>query len=526
MKNLIFFCILVIFINSKIYAQCKDCGYKSDEIWLSIDNDIGFQQNKGLLKANDKIIDDAMIKFEANQFEQVFPASKIERLKKIYKVKFNGNRDSFIDELQNSKSITRVIKRPIENQVAVYEPNDYMWYLPTQQDPNGWLWHLKRIQAAQAWDITHGSANVKIASIDTWFDVNHPDLTNKISPKYDPYDNTAYNSSCTPNGHGTVVASFIAAETDGGGQLASIGFNCMLICYQAWDGSYIERAHHASLTMDVDVITSSAGGWTCTSSIDDDERIALQEILDNGTIVVMPAGNGPTGTNCNYGGRDHPWKPLSPDYDERVIIVSSTGIDDKHYYFNPDRVINGVTTPREETHSHYPEVDICAPGYRTMGATCTTTWDSNSNSCLTNTWPYSGWSTGTSFATPIVAGVCGLMKSINPCITPSEAQSIIKSTADPVFDENLYSGLLGAGRVNAFNAVKMAGTRKYINTTLSGTQLSSAGFGFNLTNVTIGNSSNIALTARKEVNINGTFEVPLGSTFEVIMNSTAQNNCQ
>ena len=515
MKKLIFFCILVIFMSSKLYAQCKDCTYKSDEIWFSVDNDTGFLQNTGLLKANDKLIDDAMVKFEANQFEQVFPASKIERLKKIYKVKFKGNRDSFINELQKSNRITRVIKRPVENQVAVYEPSDYMWYMPSQQDPNGWLWHLKRIQAAQAWDITKGNPNVKIASIDTWFDVNHPDLTNKISPKYDPYDNTAYNTDCFKVNHGTTVASFITAETDGGGQLASIGFNCMLICYQAWAGSYIERAHNASLVWDADVITSSAGGWTCTSSIDDDERIALQEILDNGTIVVMPAGNGPSGTHCNYAGRDHPWKPLSPDYDERVIIVSSTGIDDKHFYHN-----------NAETHSNFPEVDICVPGYEVMGATCTTYYDSNSNSCLPNTWPYYGSSIGTSFATPIVAGVCGLMKSINPCITPSEAQSIIKSTADPIVDASSYPGLVGAGRINAYNAVKKAGTREYSNTTLSGTQSLSAGFGFNLTNITVGNSSNIVLTARKEVVINGTFEVPSGSAFEIVLSSTAQNNCQ
>lgn len=118
------------------------------------------------------------------------------------------------------------------------------------------------------------------------------------------------------------------------------------------------------------------------------------------------------------------------------------------------------------------------------------------------------------------------MKSINPCITPALAQSIIKSTADPIVDASSYTGLVGAGRINAYLAVLMAGTRNYSNTTLSGSKNLSAGYGFNLTNVTIGNSSNVNLTARKEVNIDGTFNVPVGSTFSINISPTAQTNCQ
>ncbi len=512
----IFLCsIICALINSTAFSQCDDCDYKSDEIWISIENDQNFQKMNGLITTNDLKLDSIFSKHGIQKLEQVFPYSKLERLKKLYKVKFTGKRDDFITELQKNKTVKRIIKRPVENDVAVYEPSDYMWYLPTQQDPNGWLWHLKRIQAAQAWDITKGNPNVIVASIDTWFDVNHPDLTNKISPKYDPYSNTAYSSDCHLVNHGTTVVSFIAAETDGGGQLASIGFRCMLICYQAWAGSYIERAHHAAMGMNADVITSSAGGWTCTSTIDEDEEIALQEILDNGTIVVMPAGNGPTGTHCNYGGRDHPWKPLSPDYDERVIIVSSTGIDNNHQY-----LVNGV----DHTHSHYPEVDICAPGYNIMGATCTKVLDSIN--CVDNIWPYYGSCTGTSYATPIVAGVCALMKSINPCITPAQAQAFIKATADPIADASSYSGLIGTGRINAYQALISAGTRTYSNTTLSNTQNLTAGYGFNLINVTVGNNSNINLVARKEVNITGSFYVPVGSTFSISIDANAQTDCQ
>ena len=76
--------------------------------------------------------------------------------------------------------------------------------------------------------------------------------------------------------------------------------------------------------------------------------------------------------------------------------------------------------------------------------------------CGNNNWPYWGGFRGTSFSSPIVAGVCALIKSINPDFTPAEIQYFIKSTADPINDEYNYQGMLGAGRINAFKAVEMA----------------------------------------------------------------------
>ncbi len=123
-----------------------------------------------------------------------------------------------------------------------------------------------------------------------------------------------------------------------------------------------------------------------------------------------------------------------------MIVVSSTDFDD--YHTSP---FNNI-----ETTSHYPEVDICAPGYHLMGAV-----HSHNG---TVTWPYYGGWGGTSQSTPIVAGVCALIKSVNRCLTPEDIQDIIKQTADPIQDANLYPGMLGAGRINAYQAVSLAQT--------------------------------------------------------------------
>ena len=80
------------------------------------------------------------------------------------------------------------------------------------------------------------------------------------------------------------------------------------------------------------------------------------------------------------------------------------------------------------------------------------TYDSLGN-VIEREWCYLGGVSGTSDATPIVAGVCALMKSVNSDLTPALVQDIIKATADPVNDAYLYPGLIGAGRINAHCAV-------------------------------------------------------------------------
>ncbi len=438
-------------------------------MYIVVESSDIFEPSREGLKIKQKNLWKTLQRHQIENLKQAFPYSKNEYLKRVYKIKFKGDAEKLKNDLMinHKDNIKKVIRLPKTENIALYDPSDWMW----QAHKDDWLWHLTKIKADEAWEITHGDENVKIAILDTWFDLDHPDLENEIEPNYDPYDNASWTYSCAWNKsynttnckkhHGTAVASFVAAHTDGGGQLASIGFNCKMIAYKAWDGDYLEKAQHASLNMNADIITSSAGGWRCSKNLNDIERIAVQEILNNGTIIVMPAGNGITknadgtienNTRCRPSGQtyDRPWFPLSPLYDERVIIVSSTDENDKHTYINKDR--------DTIIHSYYPEVDICAPGYCVMGAqplrkdTCKAVTCADV-CCKDNSWPYYGCGIGTSFATPIVAGACGLMKSVNSDLRPENAQEILKLTADPIQDWHLYSGMLGAGRINAYCAV-------------------------------------------------------------------------
>jgi len=441
MKNLIF--IIFTFLTINVYSQT----YLDTICWVWV-NDSQYDAVVGNSFSDKSGLNTILDANHVEYYEQALPFATTPDLLKIHEIRCNrnGDIDNVINDLTNSFSGTfdRFSKFEQMDSVYVYDPIDWMWYAHADD----WLWHLKRIQADYAWDITRGDTDIKIAIIDYDFDVTHPDLATEIIPHNDPYSGYQYTCNTT-HWHGTTVASFASAETTeiGGiseGQLASVGFNTKIIGYMSSSSrqTNLAKALHACNVMGADVMVSCAG-WgslSCNPDPNTGEELIVKEILDNGMSIVMPAGNGPNGTSCGPAGDQHAFYPFNPEYDDRIIIVTGTDFDDNHYYENE--------LGEEHTHSHFPEVDICSPGHGLMGASVT--------ECGGNTWPYYGSSGGTSFATPIVAGVVSLLKSINEDFTPGEIQEFIKRTADPVTDGQNYQGLIGSGRINAFAAVDLA----------------------------------------------------------------------
>lgn len=433
-KLLLFACFLLPIISNAQTVQVDTLFWVMSNNSESRHSSMGFTNNESL--------NALLAQYGVTKYERALPFAKSSKLLDVYEIGCQCDIDSLINDIQvNFPEMYSGIKRLDYENIALYDPIDWMWFAHSDD----WLWHLKKIQADLAWDLTLGDPNVKTAIIDTDFDIDHPDLAGKIFPLYDPYDNIPYD--CDPfHGHGTAVASYVAGETTeiGGtsnGQLASVGFNTMMIGYKAWSGNYLQRALHASSVMGANILTSSAGGWTSCPDQSGIDELIVKEILNNGTTIIMPAGNG-SGTH-NFCSSIDPvhhsaFFPLSPYYDERIILVTSTGIDDMHQ--------NGPNG----THSHYPDVDLCSPGYNTMSA--------QPSDCGANQWPYYGSSSGTSFATPIVAGVAALMYSVNPCMTPAWCQDILKNTTDPVLDAANFPNGVGTGRVNAYKAVQAAQT--------------------------------------------------------------------
>lgn len=268
--------------------------------------------------------------------------------------------------------------------------------------------HLQLTQAYCAWNITTGDPNVKIGIVDTDFDVDHEDLVNKVSQIGGVISGG--------HDHGTQVAGVAGCENNNSKGSASIGYNCALA---------LERVEHAFTSASPTGISDAIWNlyqdgvkiinvsWTGTQYHND--LNVFQDMVDDGVTFVLSSGN-------TRGQLNHQVVGNVPG----VIVVS--GVD---AYGN-----HGPTN-----HTNNPWVDLCALSLNVF------TTEENDDY-------FGAW--GTSFAAPQVSATVGLMKSVNPCLTPIVIERILKSCTNPIGDESQFSGLVGTGHLNTYEAVKIA----------------------------------------------------------------------
>ena len=424
LKKSIFVAILLLLNFSSFLALAQEPTPRVGILWLTISDPsfipdpIGQTANQGF---NSFLQSKSM-----EYYKQVMPWAPTERLRNIYELKCNYSESLLYSEIQSQFNSAFSYMELRYEPKQCYDPADYMWWLTTQT-PTDWLWHIMKIQGNLAWDITKGDPNIKVALIDDGIDPTHPDLFGKLDPPNDFFTGGAF----PVTSHGTSTATLLAAETvDQGqtpnGQLAAIGYNTKLM-FAGWTGG-TAACLYASQVLNAKIISIS-WFYSCTSSAND--LLIEQQINDNGTTIFRAAGNGPI--HCS-GGKLYPFSGLE---DPRTIVITSSDKDDHHQNINPGGVTN----------SHYSEVDICSPGYCLLAGL---------EVAANPTWPYWGCWGGTSQSTPIAAGVGALILSVNGCLTSTSIQDIIKSTADPIVDAASYPGMVGAGRINAYQSVLAA----------------------------------------------------------------------
>ena len=313
--------------------------------------------------------------------------------------------DSVLAEFRNRPDIEFTERDYIAQ--AAYVPNDP--YIVSGNE-----WHLAKIQALQAWDVTTGRSNVVVAVLDTGVNASHPDLVGRILPGYD----FVWNDSDPSDdfGHGTAVAGTIVAAGNNGIGVAGVAPGCNVLPVKVLDstgfGAYSSIAEGIRYAVDrgARVINLSIAGNSPSGTLQD----AINYAWSNNVVVVAAAGN-----NAN----SNPQYPAACDH---VVAVSATEPDDTLAYFS----------------SYGSEVMLSAPGDNIW----TTQLDTNNL--------YGSWR-GTSFASPIVAGVAALVASENPALSNGEIVSILQHTADDLGSPG-YDTAFGYGRVNAFTAINVA----------------------------------------------------------------------
>lgn len=310
-------------------------------------------------------------------------------------------------------------------------------------DLNNNQWFLNNINAVAAWNVTEGSAEIKIAIVDDAVRITHSDLGDNVwinegeipnnnfdddgngyTDDYKGYDaadtdanvNPPSSASNTNFTHGTHCAGIASAVTNNGNGIAAIAYNCKIIPVKCKGDSdvgenipYAYQGVEYAIAAGADVISMSWGGPEANSLL----QSLMNAAYNDGIVVVAAAGN--DNTNANF----------YPAAYNHVISVGATDNQDRKANFS-----NYGTT-----------VDVMAPGqgiYSTLAG---------SNNAY-------GQMSGTSMACPLVAGLCGLMLAHQPNMTPEQLEECLKSTCTNIDEQNTsFIGFLGAGRINAEAAV-------------------------------------------------------------------------
>ena len=314
----------------------------------------------------------------------------------------------------------------------------------------GRQWHLDDAKVRAAWALCRGKSEIVVAILDDGIDVDHAEFSGKVVGQY---DFTAGVADATPksdsDNHGTACAGVATAS---GKRSSGAAPDCSLLAVR---------------------FPSSLG--------DADEAKMFQWAADNGADVISCSWGPADGTGntdplpgstqaaisyCVTSGRSGKGIP--------VCFAAGNGnesVDLDGYASNPD-VIAVAAINDHGQRSWYSDqgnaVWVCAPssGDADAGEKAIITTDRtggagyNAGSEDVDV-DYTSSFGGTSSASPLVAGIIGLILSANPDLTVSEVRTVLKDTAEKVgtgYDASGHSPEYGYGRVNACEAVRSAQT--------------------------------------------------------------------
>lgn len=333
--------------------------------------------------------------------------------------------EDVVEELQSNKKVAQVDAIPMRYMTALPDDDDYVdqWH---HYDTFG-------IGAESAWDEQVGSNTVVIAVIDSGVDLDHQDLDGNLwentdeiagngidddendyiddvygydfvdddgdpTPTPDGIDNDSSGGADSGVEHGTHVAGIIGAEGNNSEGVAGVMWDVQIMSIKVLDdeggGSDIEIAEGIRYAVDngADIINLSLGGESSSFVLDE----AVEHAIDNGVLVIAAMGNEASDVDGDF----------YPACYTGVIGVTAT---------------NDSGDPSSFTNFDENCADIAAPGSFIYA----TYYTDDAEHGFTTDY---GYMSGTSMATPVVAGAAGILLSEDSSLTDDQLKSYLFDT--------------------------------------------------------------------------------------------------
>lgn len=322
-------------------------------------------------------------------------------------------------------------------------------------------WALDSLDMYKAWNIKKCEGAVSVAVIDTGCLTSHDDLRANIKDTYNSVDKTSTVTDDDPGGHGTHVAGIVSADADNGIGVAGTSYDAGLVIIKsskldngssafssawlaqayAWlmgdddnDGSTVAQTHN------VRVVNMSLGGKGAVGGdIAANDKALLDKITEAKSkqiLTVCAAGN-------SMANATPPYDCFPGDYSDCFSIINllknSAGTpNDSAGRYSVAKASNSNFNTAGSTAK-----DISAPGTDILSTSKTGSYVSKS---------------GTSMASPAVAGVAAMLFAYEPSLTPQNAQTLLEQTATDLGDTG-WDSETGYGEVDAYHALQVLSAR-------------------------------------------------------------------
>jgi hypothetical protein len=290
---------------------------------------------------------------------------------------------------------------------------------------------VPQIHAPEAWARGDDGTGVKVAVLDTGYDATHPDLAGRV---IDSKNFTEDPSVVDGQGHGTHVAATIAGSGAASGGLrkgvapgASLLIGKVLSSQGFGEDSMVLAGMQWAVDQHADVISMSLGGGV-SDGTDPLSRAVNELSASSDSLFVIAAGN--------MGG-DGPSTVASPGAADAALTVGAVDDSDAMAYFSSrgPRLGNGGLKPEVVA----PGVDITA-----AQAAGTDLGGEDGDPLYTSI-------SGTSMATPHVAGLAAIVKQAHPTWDGEQLKDAITESTVPVANATGFDA--GTGRVDAIRAL-------------------------------------------------------------------------